>query len=460
MFERTLDHDENLTRASRSNTGTLKDAYSRQDLMRIISSPSKMENALTQAIKVITNRKTRMPDLNDLDVDDLDVKTPKPSSSSSSNRTTTYSDHLNTPPHLNDEKTQVHVSRHGSIDIRHKMTPQSLTSSPWSSPSRIPLPMVSTEPITTTTTSRTTKEHVSRHGSIDIVISDNATTLSAPKQDQNGTLSGYLRNYLTSTIHCLRFYRLKGSTLYCYKSESDSNERAQIDVVDTKVFAAEKLEYAFVIKTAHSELTLQTCDRKSFMVWYHALQRATKKTVAILDDEEEEDAPPPPPPPPSFSDNEEEEEDYDPPPPSEIDMPPPEVEEDDDDPPPPPLPPSTSSIFTSEIDEFPLPPSYSPGEEEEEKASIPKRGSNVRVGSASDVLDIPKNRWMEIYGRESTLNAQRKCMLWANSTARVKDLNFGKSAALLEGFRTLNPKSKQVVEDPPEWWPLECLKYE
>ena len=71
-------------------------------------------------------------------------------------------------------------------------------------------------------------------------------------------------------------------------------------------------------------------------------------------------------------------------------MPPPEVEEDDDDPPPPPLPPSTSSIFTSEIDEFPLPPSYSPGEEEEEKASIPKRGSNVRVGSASDVADIPK----------------------------------------------------------------------
>ena len=55
-------------RASRSNTGTLKDAYSRQDLMHIISSPSKMENALTQAIKVITNRKTRMPDLNDLDV--------------------------------------------------------------------------------------------------------------------------------------------------------------------------------------------------------------------------------------------------------------------------------------------------------------------------------------------------------------------------------------------------------
>ena len=48
---------------------------------------------------------------------------------------------------------------------------------------------------------------------------------------------------------------------------------------------------------------------------------------------------------------------------------------------------------------------------------------------------------MEIYGRESTLNAQRKCMLWANSTARVKDLNFGKSAALLAGFRTFESKS-------------------
>ena len=78
--------------------------------------------------------------------------------------------------------------------------------------------------------------------------------------------------------------------------------------------------------------------------------------------------------------------------------------------------------------------------------------------STSDILDIPKKRWIEIYGRESTLNVQRKCMLWADTKAKVKDLNFIKSAVLLEDFRVLNPKSSQVVEDPPEWWPLECLK--
>jgi len=461
---------------------TLKDAYSRQDLMRMIGSTTKMENAMKHAIKVITNRQSSMPSLNDLD-SSATTTPPRPTTTTATTNQmtkTTYSDHLNTPPHLNDDKTRVHVSRHGSIDIRQKMTPKPAK---LLSPSKIPLPMVE---------KKVTREHVSRHGSIDIVTTtskkkkqspttttkirkkEEEPTLSAPKQHKDGTLSGYLRNYLTSTIHCLRFYRLKSSTLFCYKSQLDSNERAQIDLVDTNVTAKVDLEYSFMIKTAHSELTLQTCDKKSFMVWFHALQRASRMKMSTVDEleEDEENDVPPPPSPPASDDDDDDDDDYD----DDVDPPPPapplsfddyDDEKEEDDPPPPPLPPSSistseisSSIFTKDVDEFPLPPSHAPGEEREKvtTSSIPKRGSNVSIGSASHVLDIPKKRWIEIYGSASTLNVQRKCMLWANTTARVKELDFTKSAVLLESFRTLNPKSKHALEDPPDWWPLECLK--
>lgn len=453
----------------------LTSQYVRHDMIQLVRSPELLRIAVADAMDVHSNCKESMRSVDELAASLTTTRrflSPRRVGSllENENIRLQYADHLPVPDHLekDPQNVSVHVSRHGSIDVQHELSPMS--------PSNIQV--------------RDLHELRQIEEKSPILVGCDDERVCVPSIGPDGSIKGYLYNYIAPNRPCVRFYWLQNGLLRCFK-ELGGFERTSVEMKGIHVRELSEPPFGIALQVGSSELKLQANDNQSFKVWIDALRRSAGSGVdkshiivndSVENDDEDDDEddddngddddgddddelPPPPPPPPDEDDDDElppppdDDDDVTNPPPSyssddeeeEMPDPPPMTASDDDSLPPPPEE-EGSTIQADE--EFPIPPKVRP--RRGLSNSTYKIGAIVQVCNATLIRCVSQRRWNEIFEADSA-DAMRKCELWAGAFAEVEEVDTSDSSVKLKNFKRLNPKMSDV-EPAGAWWPIETVR--